>query len=213
MHCSRRYHINVLWRCYLVVEANWWNCLYGKYSQAFCSRYCFPILMIFQHLELHRCAQGPKMDDLLNSLVIITSFAPICNKFVIKSNSITNPGPSLDIWMGFHCSTAIHSQSPSCLVQSTEMFPYDLSTLCQHMHQRVDGFQLNYCISNWHNICFIPEMYDCSCSSTMLRRSAPCCLQLILAWCHVRAACVFLWYWTPVTGSVSQPNDAGLWEI
>lgn len=53
---------------------------------------------------------------------------------------------------------------------------------------------------------FVPEMYDCSCSSTMLRRSAPCCWQLTLAWCQVNTDCAFLWYWTPVTGSVSQPE-------
>lgn len=65
-------------------------------------------------------------------------------------------------------------------------------------------------ICNWQKTDFVPEMYDCSCSSTMLRRSAPCCWQLFLAWLQVSTDCAFLWYWTPVTGSVSQPEDAAL---
>src|SRR4029434_9181488 len=50
-------------------------------------------------------------------------------------------------------------------------------------------------------------MYVCSCSSTMLSKSAPCWWQLARAWCQVRTACVFLWYKTPVTGSSSQPVE------
>lgn len=191
------------------MEADWESFLYRKYSQVFCCKHCFPILMLFLYLELHSCPQGLKMDDLKDSLLVTTSLTPIWYINAVESSSLANLGPNLDIWMGFHCSTAIHSQSPSCLVQSTEMLPNDLLTLYQHINQRVMDFQLDH-IGSWPNICFIPEMYDCSCSSTMLRRSAPCCWQLILAWCHVRVACVFLWYWTLVTGSVSQPKDPGL---
>lgn len=43
----------------------------------------------------------------------------------------TNLGPSLNIYMGSHCSIAIHCQSPGCWVRSTEMSRKCLSALFQ----------------------------------------------------------------------------------
>lgn len=123
--------------------------------------------------------------------------------------NFTNLEPSLNIWMGFRCSTAIHCQNPSCSVQSTETFPKYLLVLCQHRIYHCQCLTLSLYTARGTEA-VVPVMYACSCSSTMLRRSAPCCWQLFLAWCHVSTACVFLWYWTPVTGSVSQPKDATL---
>lgn len=74
------------------------------------------------------------------------------------------------------------------------------------------SMQTSSCTEGFHNKPImdisdaVPEMYDCSCSSTMLSSSAPCCWQLFRAWDQLNTDCVFLWYWTPVTGSVSQPE-------
>lgn len=116
----------------------------------------------------------------------------------------TNLGPSLSIWMDFRCSIAIQSQNPSCLVQSTEMSPEMLSTLHQCKHHHALKASITSPIMDIFDVA--PEINDCSCSSTMLSSSAPCCWQLFRAWCQLNIDCAFLWYWTPVTGSVSQPE-------